>query len=455
MNVAIFAGEVSGDLIGGALAREILALAPDTRLWGVGSDAMRSAGVELIEDSASWGAISVTEAITKVPHLLLRVAPKMKALARARRPDVVVLIDFGAFNVRAARYCKSLGLRVVYYFPPGSWRRGTGGKGAELASLTDLLIVPFPWAEERYRGLGANVVNVGHPILDRVRSSMSRTEFAGHFGMDPLAPIVGLLPGSRNQEVSHLMPALLDSARRIYHTVKDAQFVVGVAPSISMEMMRGYLTDHADVRDRLSEIWHEFAQEAETKVLKPVRRTANALSPRGQRKLVTVGGVVISEDSFRERLEEQRKEADRRNRLGLPPIVLATGLTYEIMAHSDVLLACSGTATLEASLFETPMVILYKGSKLMELEYYARGIHKTAAHIGLPNILADRRIVPELIQRQATPDAIAQHAVAMLNDPEVRHRVKTDLRSVRLALGEAGASARAARLVLQVASDGR
>lgn len=454
VDIAIFSGEVSGDLIGGALAREILRVMPDAKLWGIGSDAMRAAGVELVADSASWGAISVTEAVTKVPNLLLRVAPRMKAIVRARRPDVVVLIDFGAFNVRAARFCKGLGLKVVYYFPPGTWRR-SGTKGAELASLTDLLIVPFPWAEERYRAVGANVVNIGHPILERVRSEMTRAEFAGHFGMDPAKPIIGLLPGSRKHEVSHLMPTLLDSARRIHREVKDAQFIVGVAPSISLDMMREYLTDHAEIRDRLSDLWHEFAQEAESKVWKPVQRTASALTPQGQRKMVTVGGVVVSEDAFKKRLEDQKQEAARRTNLGLPPIVLAKGLTYEVMAHSDVLLTCSGTATLEAALFETPMVILYRGSKLMEIEYYMRGLHKTIPHIGLPNVLADSRIVPELIQKDATPEAIAEHALKMLNDPETRHRVKTDLRALRKTLGKTGASERAARLILQIAAGGQ
>jgi lipid A disaccharide synthetase len=297
VDIAIFSGEVSGDLIGGALAREILRLHPDAKLWGVGSDSMRAAGVELIADSATWGAISVTEAVTKVPNLLLR-----------------------------------------------------------------------------------------------------------------------------------------------------------VAPSISLDMMRDYLTDHAEIRDRLSDLWHEFAQEAESKVWKPVQRTASALTPQGQRKMVTVGGVVVSEDAFKKRLEDQKREAARRTNLGLPPIVLAKGLTYEVMAHSDVLLTCSGTATLEAALFETPMVILYRGSKLMEIEYYMRGLHKTIPHIGLPNVLADSRIVPELIQKDATPEAIAEHALKMLNDPETRHRVKTDLRALRNTLGKTGASERAARLILEIAA---
>ena len=87
----------------------------------------------------------------------------------------------------------------------------------------------------------------------------------------------------------------------------------------------------------------------------------------------------------------------------------------------------------------------------MEIEYYLRGFHKTIANIGLPNLLADRRIVPELLQNEATPDAIAAHAIKMLNDPETRQQVKADLRSVRQALGEPGASERAARIVLRTA----
>jgi lipid-A-disaccharide synthase len=191
MNVAICSGELSGDLIGGALARELKRLEPDIQLWGLGSHAMREAGVELLADSVSWGAISITEALGKVPGLLLNISPKVRRALRTRRPDVVVLIDFGAFNIRVARYSKQLGLKVCYYFPPGAWRR-TGTQGAELARVTDLLAVPFPWAETRFRELGANAVYVGHPLLERVQTSMSREEFAAQFGMDPSRPIIGL-----------------------------------------------------------------------------------------------------------------------------------------------------------------------------------------------------------------------------------------------------------------------
>ncbi|HZO90765.1 MAG TPA: hypothetical protein VFB38_20720 [Chthonomonadaceae bacterium] len=452
MNIAIFSGELSGDLIGGALAQAMRRRSPEAALWGLGSAAMRAAGVELLADSAAWGAISITEAVGKVPGLLFNVLPKVKRALRERRPDVVVLIDFGAFNVRVARAAKALGLKVLYYFPPGAWRR-TGTHGAELGQITDVLATPFPWSAERFRQLGANAVWVGHPLLERVQTTMSRAEFAAQFGMDPARPVIGMLPGSRHQEVAHLMPTLLSAARLIYRQVPEAQFVVGVAPSISQETIARYLTGHQELLDRLGEIWHEFTQEAETKVWRRMAGAANALSPAGPPMLVTAGGVLVSPKALEQELEAQRRSErlHARAQEALPPTVLAKGLTYEVMAHSDVLLTCSGTATLEAAIFATPMVILYRGSKIMELEYKLRGLHKKLEFIGLPNILAGCSIVPELIQWAATPEAIAEHALNLLNNLETRHRVKQDLRAVTEALGTPGASDRTADLVLELA----
>jgi lipid A disaccharide synthetase len=450
MNIAILSGELSGDLIGGALAQELRRLAPDIALWGLGSSAMRDAGVDLLADSAGWGAVGLTLGIAKVPGFLFNILPRVKGQLRKRRPDVVVLIDFGAFNVPVARYARRIGLKVCYYFPPGSWRR-TGTQGAALAKITDLLVTPFAWSAERFQSLGANAVNVGHPMLERVRAVMTRTEFAAHFDMDPSRPIIGLLPGSRHHEVTHLMPVLVDAARLIYQQIKDAQFVIGVAPTITAEKMATYLTAHKELLERWNDIWLEFAQEAETKLWKPVVRTASALTPQSGRKLVTVGGVVVSEETLQEEMQARRRSEKLRSQLPLPPTVLAKGLTYDVMAHSDVLLTCSGTATLEAALFGTPMVILYRGPRIMEIEYKLRRIEKRIPHIGLPNILADRRIVPELIQWAAIPETIAAHALELLNNLETRHRMKQDLLAVRAQLGEPGASERTARLVLELA----
>ena len=134
-------------------------------------------------------------------------------------------------------------------------------------------------------------------------------------------------------------------------------------------------------------------------------QTANALEPQREPMLVTPNGVLVPAEDMQREMEARRHSEHLRARAEqtLPPTVLAKGLTYDVMAHSDVLLTCSGTATLEAAIFGTPMVILYRGSKLMEMEYKLRGINKKIRFIGLPNILADRAIVPELIQDAATP----------------------------------------------------
>jgi len=454
MNIAIISGELSGDLIGGALAEELKRLVPDVELWGIGSSAMQGAGVELLADSAAWGTISFTETIHIVPKMLCQIGPMLKAEIVKRKPDVLVLIDFGAFNVRAARYAKRIGLKVCYYFPPGSWRR-TGRRGAGLASITDVLAAPFPWAAERYKSLGANAIYVGHPLLERVKSRMTRDEFAAQFGMDPTKPIIGMLPGSRRQEVSHLMPTLLEAAKLLYRSVPEAQFVVGVAPSISSEEMARYLTDQPDLRDRLSDIWHEVALETGTRLVEPLARTAGKLTAQRSHILVTNNGVMLPEAALREEMEARRHSEHLRARAEhtMPPTVLAKGLTYEVMAHSDVLLTCSGTATLEASVFGTPMVILYRGSKLMELEYNLRGLKKKIKWIGLPNILADRTVAPELIQNDATPEAIAAHALKLLNDIETRQAAKVGLAEVRAAMGTPGASARTAQIVVDLARE--
>ncbi len=451
MNIAIFSGEVSGDLIGGALARELRRRVPEIELWGLGSGAMRDAGVELLADSAAWGAISVTQALEKAPNLFLRVQPMLKRALEVRRPDVVVLIDFGAFNVRAARYCRAHGLKVLYYFPPGSWRR-EGTKGAELGRITDVLAVPFTWATERFQKLGAHAVWVGHPLLERVKPTMTKAAFAAQFGMEAAHPIIGLLPGSRVAEVTHLMPTLLESARRIAQRVPDAQFAVAVAPSLPPDLVADFLRGDARTQNHLARLKREKA-ELEASVRDKLERLENELSGQASRQVATVGGIVVPEAALKQEDWARRRSDNLRDRAenNLPPIVLAQNLTYDVMAHSDLLLTCSGTATLEAAVFGTPMVILYRGSKLMEFEYKLRGMKKKLVHIGLPNILANRRIVPELIQDAANPEAIADLAVPLLNDIAIRQQAKTDLAEVRALLGTEGASARTAQLVLELA----
>lgn len=374
----------------------------------------------------------------------------LKRALQDRCPDVVVLIDFGAVNMQIARHAKKLGLKVLYYFPPGSWRR-TAKPSTELARVTDVLASPFMWSHERYKADGCNSVYVGHPLLERVRPSMTREQFAESLGLSPDKPIIGLLPGSRRQEVVHLVPTLLETAKALYAQVPDAQFVMSVAPTISEDTLRQWLVHHSEFRDKIADIWHEFVYEAETKILRPVARTARRLSGQPVPQFVTPEGLIVSADTLEETRTTSALQQNLSRPKGLPPIVLAKGVTYDIMAYSNVLLACSGTATLEATLFETPMVILYRGSKIMELESLLRGTRKKLRFMGLPNIIADRSVVTELIQEQANPETITQIALPLLNDVTARQKMKAELRAIKESLGEPGASAKTAELVLELA----
>lgn len=422
-NMALLSGEMSGDAVGGALAAALRERRPDLGLWGLGSRHMADAGVELLHDSAEWSAIGVIEALRVYPGLRYRVYPQVLREIARRCPALVILIDFGAFNVKVARWCKARGVPVLYYFPPGSWRRG-GRSGKELARITDRIATPFPWSAKRLAQFGANVEFVGHPLLELARPSMTRAQFAERFGMEPDSPIIGLLPGSRGFEVQFNTPAMLGAARLIHREIPDAQFVFGAASRAA--------------RERIEE-----ALAADMKTGAGTEERDEKEGPR----LVTTEGVLVpasllEESEFKMRLAQQRAHQ------ALPPVVLVEGMAYDVMAHSDVLLVCSGTATLEAALFSTPMVILYRGSRLMEWEARVRRV--CPEHVGMPNIIAQERIVPELLQHDATPENLAEHALRFLRDLEERARVKAALTKVRESLGAPGASARTAQIALEM-----
>jgi lipid-A-disaccharide synthase len=440
-NLAILAGEVSGDLAGGALARALREMRPDLALWGMGTRRMAEAGVEILRDCAAWGAIGVVEALKVYPELRFKIYPRILREIERRQPAAAVLIDFGAFNVKVARECKKRGIPVLYYFPPGSWKR-TGRLNPEIARITDRIATPFPWSAERLATLGANVTFVGHPLLELAHPAMTRAQFADRFGMEPGNSLIGLLPGSRAFEVEHNTPAMLGAARLIHREIPEAQFVFGLASEVARQKVEEALLVHRTVVAGVEKFAQRTTEESD------IDRQLAELERSGPR-LVTPEGVEVPANLIQQREDAHRFAERMQAQFGLPPVILTEGLTYDVMAHSDVLLVCSGTATLEAAILGTPMVIFYRGSKLMEMEAKLRRVRPE--HIGMPNIIAGERIVPELLQHDATPEALAENALRFLREPDTRARVKAELEKVRAALGEPGASARTARIALELA----
>jgi lipid-A-disaccharide synthase len=427
LQIALMSGEPSGDATGAALVRAIRELQPDATFWGMASHACREAGVEIVFDSAEWSAIGYIEAIKLYPRLRFIDYPRILQEIDRRRPDVVVLIDFGTFNMKILRWCAAKGIPTVYYFPPGSWRQ-TGEVGGDLARLASHIATPFPWSAERLKAAGARVTFVGHPLLERAKPSLSKIDFCDRFGLDDEQPIIGLLPGSRGFEVEHNTPAMLGAAELIREQLPGAQFVFGVASASARKVITAKIKN----RQAVAAVKNEFEREE-----RKVREAAGDMRP-----MVTPEGVLIRPYD----LESNRKRVDPL------PLVLAENLTYDVMAHSNALIVCSGTATLEAAIIGTPMVIIYRGSKLMEIEYKVRRLNRLE-HIGMPNIIAGRRIVPELIQHDATPEALAGNIVELMSDLSKRAELKAELANVRQSLGEPGASEKTAEIVLRVANE--
>jgi lipid-A-disaccharide synthase len=155
-------------------------------------------------------------------------------------------------------------------------------------------------------------------------------------------------------------------------------------------------------------------------------------------------------------ITDARSLGEPRFRVAVPspdalPVVITQGKTYDVIASSDVLLACSGTATLEAAIMGTPMAVLYKLSPIMEVEGRLRGLHKRLKHIAMPNVAADRTIVQEYLQGAATPEAMAQEMLRLLRSGEARSQMRAELAQVRDMMGAPGASDRAAGIVLECA----
>lgn len=378
IKVMLSVGEASGDLNGASLARALAAACPDIRMFGMGGDMMRSAGVEIVHDIADVAVMGVVEVIKKLPQQL-KLRSSLIDLMERERPDVLVVIDYGGFNIPLAQAAKAKGIPVVYYIPPKVWVWGRG-RAKKIAAAVDRVAAIFPFEADVYREAGANVTFVGHPLLDIVKPAFAREEAYRRFGAERGKPVVLLMPGSRQHEVTSLLPVMLAAAEKIVEKVPGCQFFLPIASTISREILQNI-----------------------------------------------INGYKVE-------------------------VVLTTGDNYELMQIGDVAIAASGTATLETSLMNLPTVIIYK---VNPFTYLLGKLLVKIPHIGLPNIIAGRKVVPELLQGEATAANIAAEAVTMLTDAAERNRVLADLAEIRKKLGDGGAVDRVASVILEVAEGNR
>lgn len=370
------AGEVSGDSQGSLIVTALRRLRPALRVSGVGGAGMAAAGVDVLVETVRWGVIGYAETYVRLPGFALRFWRLARLIERAR-PDLLLLIDFPGMNRELVRRFASR-VPTVYYFPPQTYGR-RGRSASRMARHPVRLLAVLPFEADAYRAAGADVRYIGHPAVDSTATmAASRATLRGEWGIGSV-PTVGLLPGSRVQEVRSLLPPMLDAARRL-HASCGAMFLLPLA--------------------------------------------APHLRPDVEPAVASAG----------------------------LPVRVVPGRAADVMAASDVVVAASGTALVEAACLGVPMVVVYKLSRLTEWIARRFVVPPDLGREGfsIPSIVMGRPIVPELIQATVTGPRIAQEVERLLTDHAAREQMRAHLAEVRRRLGPPGVLERAAQDILHV-----
>lgn len=355
------------------LSRAIRERDPDARFEGIGAARMREDGIPLWRNHTGWAGMGPIAAIPRIPKLLLQMWLTAFHIARTK-PNLVVLVDFGVFNVRLAQTLRDrLGYDrpILYLFPPSAWLDSERTARAVARLCTP--VSGFAHQTEFYRERGLRVEYFGHPLLDRYEQRAARDAPPRDGGA------VALLPGSRTGELRYHVPLFLRALE-------------------------------------------------ELRLVRPhVRAT-----------------IAASERRFESRLR------DAVARASLAGVTVTSGVRAAL-ADADAAWIASGTAVLESVLLGVPAIAVYVVSR--SVVWYGRRMQRRihgGRFITLPNLVAEDEVVPEYLQDDATPEALARAMDRLLIDPGARTRRFAALRE---RLGPSGGLDRCADLAVSLARD--
>jgi lipid-A-disaccharide synthase len=369
-HILIICGEPSGDLNAANLAAALKEIDPSIKISGVGGIALRQAGAEIIYDIKGLACIGLFDVLKKLPKFFILKKLILEKI-NAEKPDAIILVDFSGFNLRLAKDINKT-IPVIYYISPQVWA-SRAGRIKSIKRYIHKMLVLFKFEQEFYRRFGIDAEFVGHPLLDIVKPTTGRKEFLTELGFSRLKTTIALLPGSRKQEIEHILPVMLKTSLLITEHLPDAQFVIAKPPQVDLNI-------YSRIMDNL--------------------------------------------------------------KLNLR---IVEGKTYDCIEAADFCLVASGTATLETSILQKPFAVIYKMNVLNYLLYRPQ---VRVPYIGMVNIVAKRKVVPEFIQFKARPKKISKVVLRILNNPSEIQRMKSDLAQVKSSLGEKGASHRAARIIV-------
>jgi lipid-A-disaccharide synthase len=393
--ILIVAGEASGDDHAARLVAAIREVAPQAKFFGVGGGALEGQGVRLLCHASELAVVGLLEVVKHLPSIWRGLAAIGRSL-KSERPDLAILVDFPDFNFWVARLAKYWQVPVLYYISPQVWAWRTY-RVRTIARLTDRMVVIFPFEADFYKERGVAVEYVGHPFRETLPPLPDRKTFLAAYNLDPERLTIALLPGSRAGEIERHLPIILKAAHLIHQAIPETQFILPLASTAPAGLVEGMVR----------EFWDNLIVGADPRV-RPGRTHRCA-----------------------------------------PTIKIIAGQSYQAMGAAQVAVVASGTATVEAALAAVPTVIVYRVSPLTFA--VARRLIRVE-HVGMANLLAGERVFPELIQDDFTPEHLAREVLNLIKDPERMIAVRRGLARVIRRLGGPGASARAAKVAMELMS---
>ena len=385
--ILISAGEDSGDLYGSLLIQGLRQRLGAVDFFGCGGERMRAAGCDTLVDAGQIAMVGLVEVVPGLPRVW-RAFRQIVGALRSRRPALALLIDFPDFNLRLAKKLKQAGIRVVYFIAPQAWA-WRPGRVAALRQYVDRLLCIFPFEEEFFRNAGVRAEFVGHPLVGRVAPSMTASQFRSLLGIPENLPLTALLPGSRRREISLNLAPMLETAERI-SPAGEFGYVLAAANPQAGETIRAELKKFLASHERSS------------------------------------GTGVRNSEAGRRPFPDSRSPISASLSISGQRFFVVENHTYDAVAHASAAVVASGTATIVTALLGTPMVVVYRvtpatwwlGRRLVRTPFFS-----------MVNLVMGRQIVPEFIQGEFQPVAVARAARELLENDAARQRM-------RKALGE-------------------
>jgi lipid-A-disaccharide synthase len=377
--IALVAGEPSGDLLGAELIASLRAHRPGLEFCGIGGPKMRAAGLDSwfpMETLAVRGYVEVLRRYREIAGI------RRQLIARLRReqPALMIGIDAPDFNLEVERRLRAQGVRTIHYVCPSIWA-WRGERVRLLREAADHVLALFPFEQPLLERNGVAATYVGHPLADLLPQQPDRAGMREQLRLPGNAPVIALLPGSRDGELEYMAELFVATAQQLHRRLPGVQFLV---PLVSRE-----------TRDRFEQ-------------------------------------AVYALDAHE------------------LPLQILFGHAHSALTAADAALVASGTATLEAALLRCPMVITYRMANWSWRVMRGKGY---LPYGGLPNILAGRFVVPELIQEQATPENLAQAVANLIGDAPVRQQLAEVFALMHRDLRQ-GSAERTANAVLGVMGGG-